>query len=92
MVGVRFDIFVAFGCNDDGLAAACADLFDIAHNLVVLGAGGCDEDGGHSVGDEGDWAVLHLGGGEALGVDVAYFLQFEGAFEGDGVIEPSAEE
>jgi hypothetical protein len=34
--------------------------------------------------DERDGAVLHLGGGIALGVDVGDFLQLERAFERDG--------
>ena len=36
--------------------------------------------------------MLHLAGGVAFGVDVGDLLELEGAFEGDGVVDASAEE
>ncbi len=36
--------------------------------------------------------MFHFSGGVAFGVDVADFLELEGAFEGDGVVDAAAEE
>ena len=36
--------------------------------------------------------MLHLAGGVAFGVDVGDLLEFERAFEGDGVVDAAAEE
>jgi hypothetical protein len=36
--------------------------------------------------------VLHLAGGIAFGVDVGDLFELEGSFEGDGVVDASAEE
>ena len=40
---------------------------------------------------EGVWAVLHLAGRVAFGVDVGNFLHLERAFEGDGVVDAASE-
>src|SRR4026209_956180 len=66
----------AVGGDGDDLAAAGADLFDVADHLVVLRALRGDEDDRHAVVDQRDRPVLHLGGGHALGVNVADFLEF----------------
>ncbi len=81
-----------FGGDRDDTAAAGLDLLNIADDFVVLAALGRDEDDGHALIDQRDRAVLHLGGGHALGVDVADFFEFERAFERDGIRVASAEE
>ena len=56
----------------------------------ILVACGKDDDGQIFV-DERVGAVLHFAGGIAFGVDVGNFLEFEGAFEGDGIMNAAAE-
>ncbi len=51
-----------------------------------------DDDHRHTVVDERDRAVLHLGGGLALGVDVADFLELEAPSSANGVLISAAEE
>ena len=51
-----------------------------------------DADYGEGFVDEGVGAVLHLAGRVAFGVDVGDFLELEGSFEGDGVVDAAAEE
>src|SRR5208282_4335304 len=81
---------VAFRGDDDYLAATGADFFDVADDFVVLQALGGDEDYRHAFVDQGDGAMLHLGGGHALGVNVTDFFQLQGAFQGDGVMVAAA--
>ncbi len=92
VVGDGVDVFVAFGGDGDDFSAAGFDFLDVAEDFFVLGAAGRDEDDGHAGVDEGDGAVFHFRGGEAFGVDVADFLEFECAFEGDGVVVAATEE
>src|SRR5687768_18107026 len=66
VVAVAADAGVALGGDGDDLAAAGADLFDVADDLLVLHAAGRDEYHRHALVDERDRAVLHLGGGHAL--------------------------
>ena len=60
---------------------------------MQLGAarGGHDDDDRLTLVHERDRAVLKLAGGEALGVDVADFLELERAFEGDGEADVAAQ-
>ena len=60
---------------------------------MQLGAarGWHDDDDGLPLVHQGDGAVLELAGGESLGVDVADFLEFEGALEGDGESDVTAQ-
>ena len=51
-----------------------------------------DEHDRHALVDQRDRAVLHLGGGHALGVDVADFLQLQRAFQRDRIVIAAAEE
>ena len=83
---------VAFGGDGDDFSAAGADFFDVADDFVVLRALRGDEDDGHAFVDQGDRAVFHFGGGHALGVDIADFLELQRAFQGDGVVIAAAEE
>src|SRR5579883_2269134 len=93
------DFGVAFGSERDDLAGARLDLLEVGHGLFVaddgqgiVGVAGGDDDDGQVLVDEGIGAVLHFAGGVALGVNVGDFLQLEGAFEGDGVVDAAAEE
>ena len=60
---------------------------------MQLGAarGGHDDDDRLALVHERDRAVLELSGGEALGVDVADFLELERALEGDGEADVTAQ-
>ena len=99
MLDELVDVVVAFGGDGDDAAGARGDFLDVAEGFFVLedGAGvggvfGGDDDAGEGFVDEGVGAVLHLAGRVAFGVDVADFLKFEGAFEGDGVVDAAAKE
>jgi len=93
------DVGVAFDGDGDDAAAAGGYFLDVAEGLFVLedrgrvrGVFGRDADDGEGFVDEGVGAVLHLSGGVAFGVDVGDFLELEGSFEGDGVVDAAAEE
>jgi len=93
------DFVVAFGGDGDDAAAAGGYFLDVGEGLFVLedaggvcGVFGGDADDGERFVDEGVGAVLHFAGGVAFGVDVADLFELEGAFEGDGVVDASAEE
>ncbi len=64
---------------------------DVGNELLVHVAFGGYNDDGHLLIDQGDGAVLHLGGRVAFRVDVADFLQFEGTFKGDGEVVATAQ-
>ena len=83
---------VAFGDHGNNGAFAGDDFLHVADNLVVgLLLGGHDDDG-HVLINEGDGAVLHLGGGVAFRVDIRYLLQFQGPFQRDGIVDTAAQE
>ena len=100
--GVLYELgdgVVAFSGDGDDAAGAGGDFLDIGEGFFVLedGAGvggvfGGDADYGEGLIDEGVGAVLHFAGGVAFGVDVGDFLELEGAFKGDGVVDAAAEE
>ena len=48
-------------------------------------------DDGHPLVDERDRTVFHLAGRIALGVDVGDFLEFQGTFKGNGIVDATAE-
>ena len=52
---------------------------------------GRHEDAGRLAIDQGDRAVLHLGGGIALGVDIADLLELQRALQRDGIMDIAAE-
>ena len=67
------------------------DLLDVAQGLGVERAPRGDEDAGGLGVDQGERAVLHLGGRVALGVDVADLLELQRPFQGDREVEVAAE-
>jgi hypothetical protein len=85
------DLTVGIG-EDEELAAAGADFSQIAleffEQLIVRG----DGHHRHGRGDQGQWPVLEFPGRIGLGMDVADLLQLERAFEGDRVMQATAEE
>ena len=90
---------VALNGDGDDAAAAGGYFLDVGECLFVLqdaaGVVGVlrgDADYWQRFVDEGVGAVLHLAGGVAFGVDVGDLLELERAFEGDGVVDASAEE
>ena len=64
--------------------AARLDFLYVADDFVVQHVAGGNHHHGHFGVDEGDGAVLHLGGGVALGMDVGYLLELERSLEGTG--------
>ena len=91
MIGFAADGFVPFGRQGDDHAAARLGLLHLADHLVVEVVFGDDGDDRHVFVDEGDGAVFHLPGRVAFGVDVADLFELERAFEGDGVVDATAE-
>ena len=82
---------VALADDGDHRAAAGLDLLQVRHHLVVHLPVRHEEHAGRVLVDQGDRAVLHLGGRIALGVDVADFLELQRAFQGRGEVELPAE-
>ena len=80
-----------FRSDCDDLAAASLDFADVADDLVEQGVLRRDDHDRHVFVDKGDRTVLHFGGRVAFGVDVADFLELQGAFHGDRVAEVAAE-
>ena len=70
--------------SDDGedAAAAGAGLFEIGDDLFVAGSWQRQHQHRHVLVDQRNRPVLHLAGGIALGVDVADFLELQGALKG----------
>ena len=68
------DLGVAGVDEGDDVALARLYLLDVGDDFVVVVVLGGDGEHGHVFVDEGDGAVLHFGGGVALGVDVGDFL------------------
>ena len=62
VVGQSADCVVAFADDGDHRAAAGLDLFQVRHHLVVDEALRHEEHAGRVFVDQGDRAVLHLGG------------------------------
>ena len=92
MVDMFGDPLVALGGYGEDGTIAGADFVNAAHNLRVedvLGHKGNDRGVGI---DEGDGAVLELGGRQALGVDIADLFEFEGALVGERLQEPATDE
>ena len=79
------------GRNRDDTATAGLDFADVADNLVEERILGSDDHDGHVLVDKGDGTVLHFGGGVALRMDVADFLELERTFHRDGVVEVPAQ-
>ena len=90
-VGNGANLLVALGDHGNDAAATGLDLLHIGDYLLVLLVVGGDKQHGHIGIDEGDGAVLHLGSGIALGMDIADFLELEGALEGHGEVPASAQ-
>ena len=90
-VGKGSESLVALGADGDHRAIAGADLFDVGEGLGVQRAARSDEDGGSGRVDQRNRAMLHLGCGIALSVDVADLLEFQGPFESDGVVQVASE-
>ena len=90
-IGNGANLLVALCYNSNDTAATGLDLLHIGDYLLVLLVVGGDKQHGHIGIDEGDGAVLHLGSGIALGMDIADFLELEGALEGHGEVPTSAQ-
>lgn len=84
------DVHVRRTGNGQNLGVSGYDLLQVAHDFFILGVLHREHDGGEILIDQGDRPVLHLAGWIALCVDVTYFLEFEGAFQRNGIQIPSA--
>ena len=91
VVGDFVERVAVFGRNSDDLAATGLDFANVADHLVEQGILRGNHHDRHVFVDKGDGAVLHFGGGVAFGVDVADFLELQGAFHGDRVAEVTSE-
>ena len=95
-VGIEqvFHPVVVLGRQCDDRAAARLRLLDVPHHLFEHVIVRRNRDDGHGLVDERDGAVLHLAGRIALGMDVGDFLQLQGAFERDRIVDaaPQVEE
>ena len=78
-VGNGANLLVALGDHSNDAATTGLDLLHIGDYLLVLVVVGGHKQHGHIGINEGDGAVLHLGSGIALGMDIADFLELEGA-------------
>ena len=74
MIGVRFDVVIAFGGDDNCFSASSANLFDISDYLFILRALGRDEYCRHSIGYQCNRAVFHFCCRKPLSVDITDFL------------------
>ena len=96
MVGKLRHGLVAFLGDHNGDGAAGADFLDVGYHLGVqgfpTGGGGHDDEHRLAFFNQGDGAVLELTGGEAFGVQVGDFLEFQCAFQGHRVADMTAEE
>nr|GFD58986.1 hypothetical protein [Tanacetum cinerariifolium] len=68
---------VALRHHRDDAALAGFHFLNIAHHLLIRAVAGGNDYHRHILVDEGDGAVLHLGSGVALGVDIADFFELE---------------
>ena len=84
IVGLFLNRFVALVGNCDDGSFARLDFPKIAPALFVKRVVRSEDNRAGFLIDERDRAVLHLGGGITLGVDVGNLLELEGAFEGGG--------
>ena len=83
---------IAHAGDGNDATATGFDLRHVRQHLVVRSILRRNTNHRQAVVDEGNRAVLHLAGGVALGVDVAYFFEFERTFEGNRVRQLPAEE
>ncbi|MNV05476.1 hypothetical protein D3C71_958150 [compost metagenome] len=72
-------------------ASARAHLLHVALELFEQGVIGRHGDYGHGTGHQGQGTVLEFTGRVGLGVDVADFLELQGAFQRNGVVQAPAQ-
>src|SRR5438552_18228063 len=82
---------VSFRDHGEHAAAACLHLFHVGHDLLVDRVLRREEHHRHEVIDQRDRAVLHLGRGVTLRVDVGDLLELEGPFERHREVVAAAE-
>src|SRR5205807_8410796 len=82
---------VSFRDHGEHAAAARLHLFHVGHDLLVDRVLRREEDHRHEVIDQRDRAVLHLGRGVTLRVDVGDLLELEGPFERHREVVAAAE-
>src|ERR1039458_2017295 len=91
MVGEGAYLGVALGHYRYYLAFAGFYFLHVGDYFFVGALVGGEKYHGHILVDEGNGAVLHLGGGIAFGMDVGYFFELQRAFEGYREIVTPAE-
>ena len=82
---------IALGRERYNRAAARLGLLHIADHLLEDMILRRERDHGHLFVDERNGSMLHLSGGIPFGMDVGDLLQFEGAFERNGIVDAAAE-
>src|SRR5438874_2819345 len=81
LVGELREPRIPLGHDRDHPAAAGLHLLHVGYDLLVDGVLRREEDDRHEIVDQGDRAVLHLGRGIALRLEVGNLLELEGALE-----------
>ncbi len=89
---MAFNTLVTLGGYGDDAGVTRTDFLDVAdHFLVDVRGGGYGDQRGVGV-EEGDGAVFEFAGGEAFGVDVGDFFEFECTFESGGIADATPDE
>ncbi len=98
VVGSFAGEMILFSGDGDDDAVAGFHFFDIGDAFFVARDGfrvgvvaGCQNDYWKIFVDKSIGAVFHLAGGVAFRVNVGNFLELEGAFESDGIVDAAAE-
>src|SRR4029450_13702363 len=90
----RYDFMIILLCQHHRACPAGADLLEVGDDFVVQHVAslrGYDHKNWKFVLHQGNGAVLQFAGGEAFGMDIRQFLQFQGSLEGDGIAHMPAE-
>ena len=83
---------VAFRGDGDDFALASSNLLHVGNDAFIGTVFKRQRQGGKLGIDQRDRPVLHLARGIALGVNVGDFLEFQRAFQGNGVLELASDE
>ena len=89
--GAGGEVAVEVG-EDIQLAAAGVDFLHVGGEFFQEAVIGGDDHHRHVLVHQGQGAVFQLAGRIGLGVNVGNLLEFEGALQGDGIVEPPSQE
>ena len=78
--------------EDVELATPCTHFLHVGLEFLEQDVVRRDGDDGHFVGDECQWPVLEFSRRIGFGMDVGDFLEFQGSFQCNGVMDAPAKE